>query len=179
MTTPSLPTTPKLAAAVTGTVLNLIYLCSAIFEPYLPATCKSIRNQLDVPFLQIPSEEDVANGWKPTYLKSGHKIGKAAYLFSRIDEKKADEWRDMFGGNQDERKKKQEEEAKVAAKKQAAKDKAKAKKAGKKASGVGVEGSAKGGPEGKTLANGLPQVGEDAAVDKVVDGVAQVTLPTS
>ena len=170
---------PTLAAAVTGTVLNLIYLCSAIFEPYLPATCISIREQLDVPFLHIPSEEDIADGWKPTYLTAGHKIGKAAYLFSRIDEKKADEWRDMFGGNQEERKKKLEEEAKVAAKKQAAKDKAKAKKAEKKAGGAGVEATAKGGAKGKELANGLPQVGEDAAVDKVVDGVAQVTLPTS
>ena len=171
---------PKLAAAVVGTVVNLIYLCSAIFEPYLPATCASIRRQLNAPFLEIPSEDDVANGWKPTYLKSGHKIGSAAYLFSRIDEKKADEWREMFGGNQAERKKKQEEEAKVAAKKLASKEKAKAKKAEKKAdAGKGVEATAQGGEEGKRLANGLPQTGEDAAVDMVVDGVAQVTIPTS
>ena len=75
---------PALAGAVVGTAINLIYLTSAIFEPYLPATCKSVREQLNAPFLQIPSEEDLANGWRPTYIKSGHKIGKAAYLFSRI-----------------------------------------------------------------------------------------------
>jgi methionyl-tRNA synthetase len=171
---------PELAAAVVGTVINLIYLCSAIFEPYLPATCVSIREQLSMPFLQIPSEEDIESGWKPTYIKSGHKIGKAAYLFSKIDEKKADEWREMFGGNQEERKKKLEEEAKVAAKKAANKEKAKAKKKEKKSGASdNVEASAKGGQEGKTLANGVLEAGEDAAVEKVADGVAQVTIPTS
>jgi methionyl-tRNA synthetase len=166
---------PDLAAAVVGTVINLILLCSAVFEPYLPSTCASIRKQLNSDFLQIPSEEDIASGWKPTYLKPGHKIGKAEYLFTKIDEKKADEWREHFGGNQAERAKKAEEEAKKAAKKAAEKEKAKAKKAAKKqAAAGGVEASAKGG-EDKTLANGEP----GDAVDKVVDGVAQVTIPTS
>lgn len=174
---------PALAAAVVGTVINLIYLCSAIFEPYIPATCSSIRKQLNVPFLQIPSEEDVATGWQPIYIKPGHKIGKAEYLFTRIDEKKAEEWKEFFGGNQAERAKKEKEEAELAAKKAAQKEKAKAKKAEKKAAAgksIGnVEQSAKGGEKGKELANGVLEVGDDAAVEKVVDGVAQVTLPTS
>lgn len=171
---------PKLASAVVGTVINLIYLCSAIFEPYLPATCASIREQLAMPFLQIPSEEDIANGWKPTYIKAGHKIGKAAYLFTRIDEKKADEWRDMFGGNQAEREKKKKEEAELAAKKAAQKEKAKARKHAKKETPLGsVEANAKGGEEGKAIANATKEVGEDAAVRNVADGVAQVTIPTS
>ncbi|MBA7489882.1 Methionine--tRNA ligase [subsurface metagenome] len=171
---------PTLAAAVTGTVINLIYLCSAIFEPYIPATAKSIREQVNAPFLQIPSPEDVENGWLPTYIKAGHKIGKAAYLFTRIDEKKADEWRDLFGGNQADREKKRKEEAELAAKKAAQKEKNKAKKKEKKAAGAtGVEGNAKGGQEGKALANDTTEVGEDAAVRNVSDGVAQVTIPTS
>lgn len=171
---------PTLAAAVTGTVINLIYLCSAIFEPYLPATAKSIREQVNAPFLQIPAPEDIEGGWLPTYIKSGHKIGKAAYLFTRIDEKKADEWRDLFGGNQAEREKKKKEEAELAAKKAAQKEKAKAKKKEKKAStATGVEGNAKGGKDGKAIANDTTDVGEDAAVRNVADGVAQVTIPTS
>jgi len=171
---------PALANAVVGTVVNLIYLCSAIFEPYLPATCASIREQLALPFLEIPSEEDIASGWKPTYIKSGHKIGKAAYLFTRIDEKKADEWRDLFGGNQAEREKKKREEAEVAAKKAANKERAKARKQAKKAPvAPGVEGNAKGGEEGKAAANATQEVGEDAAIRNVADGVAQVTIPTS
>lgn len=171
---------PALAAAVTGTVINLIYLCSAIFEPYIPATAKSIREQVDAPFLQIPSLEDIENGWLPKYIKPGHKIGKAAYLFTRIDEKKADEWRDLYGGNQADREKKRKEEAELAAKKAAQKEKAKAKKKEKKgAAATGVEGNAKGGKEGKALANDTTEVGEDAAVRNVSDGVAQVTIPTS
>ena len=178
---------PELAALVTGTVINLIYLCSAIFEPYLPDTCKSIRQQLNVPFMQIPSEADIAdNGWLPTYIKPGHKIGKAEYLFSRIDEKKADEWKALFGGNQEERRKKQEEEAKVAVKKALQKEKAKAKKAEKKGGdkgekktkGAGVEAGAKGGEDRSTVSN-PEKVGEDAAVNDVTDGIKQITIPTS
>lgn len=171
---------PKLAGAVTGTAVNLIYLMSAVFEPYLPGTCKSIREQVNAPFLRIPSEDDVAKGWRPTYLKPGHKIGKAAYLFTRIDEKKADEWREHFGGNQEEREKKRKAEAEAAAKKAAAKEKAKAKKAQKKAAdAAGVEASAKGRADGKALANAATETGEDAGVKGVADGVAQVTIPTS
>ncbi|KAK5074274.1 methionine--tRNA ligase mes1 [Lithohypha guttulata] len=168
---------PELAAAVAATAINLIYLTSAIFEPYLPATSKSIREQLDMPFLRIPSEEDIANGWKPTYIKPGHKIGKAAYLFTRIDEKKADEWRDLFGGNQAEREKKRKAEAEAAAKKAAQKEMVKAKKAQKK--NAGVENSAKGGADGKDMANAATEPGDDAALKGVSDGVAQVTIPTS
>jgi methionyl-tRNA synthetase len=173
---------PTLAAAVVGTVINLIYLCSAVFEPYLPATCASIRKQLNTGFLQIPDEEDIASSWLPTYIKPGHTIGKAEYLFARIDEKKADEWKEYFGGNQADREKKRKDEEEVAAKKLAEKEKTKAKKAAKKAAAAGgesVEKSAKGGTKGMELVNGVPEVGEDAAVDKVADGVAQVTLPTS
>ncbi|KAI9877229.1 MAG: hypothetical protein M1823_007137 [Watsoniomyces obsoletus] len=168
---------PKLSAAVVGTVINLIYLCSAVFEPYLPATCESIRKQLQSPFLNIPSEEDIKPGWLPTYISPGHNLGKAEYLFSRIDEKKAEEWREYFGGNQADRIKKEKEEAEAAAKRAAQKEKAKAKKAEKKAKekdgAGGVERSAKGG-EDMDKANEA-----NGEVKEVVDGVAQVTLPTS
>ena len=171
---------PALAAAVVGTAINLIYLCSAIFEPYLPTTTKSIRTQLKADFLQIPSEEDIENGWLPTYIKPGHKLGTPSYLFTKIEENKAEEWREFFGGSQAEREKKKKEEEAVAAKKAARKEQAKAKKAAQKSGkGETVEHSAKGGKQGKELANGVPEVGEDAAIGKVVDGVAQVTLPTS
>jgi len=157
---------PELAAAVVGSVLNLIHLLSAVFAPYMPTTAKSILEQLDAPLLLIPSLDDLKDGWKPTGLKGGHKIGKAKYLFSRIDSKKADEWRDQFGGSQADRAKKEEEAAKAAAKKAAAKAKKKEKKEKK-----GVEATAKGGVES-------PSADADA-VEKVTDGVAQVTLPTS
>lgn len=163
---------PKRAAAVVGTVLNLIHLLSAIFAPYMPATSKSILEQLDAPVLLIPTPESLKDGWKPNSLKGGHKIGKAQYLFSRIDPKKADEWRELYGGSQAERAKKAEEAAKATAKKAAAK----AKKLEKKAKAKGVEASAKGGAESPSVTTESPH---DEAVDKIVDGVSQVTLPTS
>ncbi|RAL09290.1 methionine--tRNA ligase MES1 [Aspergillus homomorphus CBS 101889] len=172
---------PERAAAVVGTVLNLIHLLASVFAPYLPATSKSINEQLAVPFGLIPALDDLKDGWKPTAVQPGHKIGKAQYLFSRIDPKKADEWRDLFGGSQADRQKKEEEAARVAAKKAAnaaakAKKKEKKAKAAAEAAAAGsaqpVEASAKGGAEKSDSST-------DEAVDKVTDGVAQVTLPTS
>ncbi|KAI9928524.1 hypothetical protein ASPWEDRAFT_180128 [Aspergillus wentii DTO 134E9] len=164
---------PERAAAVVGTVLNLIYLLSSVFAPYLPATSKSIIEQLDAPFAYIPSLEDIKDGWKPIALKAGHKVGKAKYLFSRIDSKKADEWRDMFGGSQAERQKKEEEAAKIAAKKAANKAKKKDKKTKQP---TGVEASAKGGAEATTTTT---EGKNDEAIEKIADGVSQVTIPTS
>lgn len=127
---------PERAASVVGIVINLIYLCSSVFCPYLPDTASSILEQLNAPFMRIPSLEDIEDGWKPTHIKPGHTIGKAKYLFSNIDVKKAEEWRAMFGGTQGERLKKEEEAAKSKAKKMAAKakkDKKKTKKNEQKA----------------------------------------------
>jgi methionyl-tRNA synthetase len=171
---------PERAAAVVGTVINLIYLLASVFEPYLPSTSKSINEQLDAPFAYIPNLEDIKDGWKPVALKPGHKIGKAKYLFSRIDPKKADEWRELFGGTQEERQKKDDDAAKAAAKKAANRAKKKEKRAGKGEGegegAAGVESSAKGGAEQtKTTTEGK----NDEAVEKVADGVAQVTIPTS
>jgi len=118
-------------------------------------------------------------------LKPGHNIGKAQYLFSRIDPKKADMWREQFGGSQADRQKKEEEAAKAAAKK-TAKDAAKAKKKEKRAKeaaaaagadGVApVEATAKGGAEST---DATTEGKNDESVEKVTDGVAQVTIPTS
>ncbi|KAJ5370167.1 Methionine--tRNA ligase cytoplasmic [Penicillium cataractarum] len=166
---------PERAAAVVGSVLNLIHLLASVFAPYMPGTSDSILEQLNAPFLMIPSLEALNDGWKADSLKAGHKIGKAAYLFSRIDPKKADEWREAFGGSQAERAKKAEEAAKLAAKKAAAKAKKKEKKEKGKAPG-GVEATAKGGAEKPSVTTDGPH---DEAVEKIADGVAQVTLPTS
>ncbi|MCJ1259568.1 hypothetical protein MMC24_007407 [Lignoscripta atroalba] len=155
---------PDKAAAVTGIAINLILLCASIFEPYLPATSKSILEQLQAPFLYIPDH------WTADDIKPGHQIGKAKYLFSQIDPKKEDEWRDMFGGTQAERLKKEEDAAKAAAKKAATKAK-KSEKKGKKQEQKSVEATATDGAEPM-------EVGKEA-VDAVTDGVQQVTLPTS
>ncbi|KAL8674247.1 MAG: hypothetical protein Q9168_001314 [Polycauliona sp. 1 TL-2023] len=157
---------PEKAAAVTGIAINLIYLCASVFEPYLPATSRSILEQLQAPFLTIPDE------WTADDIRPGHQIGKAKYLFSQIEPSKEKEWRNQFGGTQAERLKQDEEAAKKAASKAASK----ARKAERKAQEAlqtehkSVEATATGGA--------APIEGQEA-VDAVTDGVQQVTLPTS
>ncbi|MCJ1350938.1 MAG: putative methionine--tRNA ligase, cytoplasmic protein rar1 [Icmadophila ericetorum] len=163
---------PEKAAAVTGIAINLILLCSSVFAPYLPATSRSILEQLQSPFLIIPDH------WTADDIKPGHVIGKAKYLFSNIDPKKEEEWRAMFGGTQAERKRKEEETAKVAAKAAAKKAKKAEKKDKGKKGGEGSEGVGKSVEESAVAGAKGMEPGKEP-VDAVTDGVQQVTLPTS
>jgi methionyl-tRNA synthetase len=86
---------PERAAAVVGYGLNLIYLLSAIAYPFMPAVSVSICQQLNAPLRSIPDT------WMPEDLLPGHTIGKAAYLFTRIDDKKEEEWKAKYGGRQE------------------------------------------------------------------------------
>ncbi|KAM0803266.1 tRNA synthetases class I (M)-domain-containing protein [Usnea florida] len=157
---------PEKAAAVIGLAINIIYLCASVFEPYLPATSKSILEQLNAPFLVIPDH------WTANDINPGHHIGKAEYLFTLIDPNKEDEWRDMYGGTQAERLKKEEETAKKAAAKAAVK----AKKAERKAKKP--ENTQQNIEETATKGAEATGVGKEP-VDAVTDGVQQVTLPSS
>ncbi|KAI0134715.1 methionyl-tRNA synthetase [Xylariales sp. AK1849] len=114
---------PERTKTVIGLALNLCNLLASLSSPYMPSTAKSITEQLNTPLAFIPDtfETDV--------LKPGHKIGKAAYLFTRIDEKKIAEWKEKYGGTQASRA--AEEAAKR--KKQEDKERKKARKAEKKA----------------------------------------------
>ena len=156
---------PDQAAAVAGLAINIIYLCSSLFEPYLPATSKSILEQLDVPFLYIPDH------WQGDEIKPGHQISKAKYLFSQIDPKKEDEWREMYGGTQEIRAKKDEEAARKRAQKQADKLKKAAKKVAK-----AKEGEINGKPvefssvEASAVGGAAPMGDGNEPVDSVTDG---------
>ncbi|KAG6211970.1 putative methionine--tRNA ligase, cytoplasmic protein rar1 [Claviceps purpurea] len=114
---------PERTNTVIGLALNLCHLLASLASPYMPSTSESICKQLNTSLAHIP---DV---WTPEVLKSGHKIGKAAYLFTRIDDKKVTEWKAQFGGSAESRA--AEEAAKK--KKQEEKEKKKAKKAKKAA----------------------------------------------
>ena len=59
----------------------------------MPATSREILDQLNAPARVVP--EALSND-----ILGGHHLGKAAYLFTKIEEKKADEWRVKFGGAQ-------------------------------------------------------------------------------
>ncbi|KAK6604793.1 methionyl-tRNA synthetase [Botrytis cinerea] len=98
---------PERTHTVIGLALNLAYLIASITSPSCPQ--------------------------HPTVLKSGHKIGKPAYLFTRIDEKKADEWRKQYGGTQASRLAEEEAQAKKKADKARDKERKKAKKEAERA----------------------------------------------
>lgn len=84
---------PEVADAVVGVGLNLIYLVSAVISPFMPETRNQISETLAAPPLSITDKFELV-------LEPGHNIGKAQYLFKRIDEKKIDEWKALYGGKQ-------------------------------------------------------------------------------
>lgn len=109
---------PAQCAAVIGVALNLIYILSAVMSPFIPTACESMVQQLEAPLRKIPDEFDLA-------IEGGHNIGKAQYLFSRIDDKMIDEWKAKYGsgsGANDEAKDKKKKNKK---KKSSAKEPAK------------------------------------------------------
>jgi methionyl-tRNA synthetase len=116
---------PVRTHTVIGLCLNLAYLIASIASPYMPSTATSIVEQLNAPLLSIPDK------WTPDALSGGHKIGKAAYLFTKIDESKEAEWRERYGGTQASRQAEAEAKAKKAADKVREKERKKAKKAAK------------------------------------------------
>ncbi|KAM9910153.1 hypothetical protein OXX69_004758 [Metschnikowia pulcherrima] len=84
---------PDVSDGVVGVGLNLIYLVSAVISPFMPGTRDQICEILNAPALSITDKFELV-------LESGHNIGKAQYLFKRIDEKKIDEWKALYGGKQ-------------------------------------------------------------------------------
>lgn len=84
---------PKHADAVVGCGLNLIYTLASTIAPYMPETSEKIYEILNVPALKISTEFNLN-------LKPSHNINDAQYLFTRIDEKNVNLWREKFGGKQ-------------------------------------------------------------------------------
>ncbi|PVU89938.1 hypothetical protein BB561_005107 [Smittium simulii] len=73
--------------------LNLIYLLSAVFSPFMPSSSSSICEQLNAPNRLIPDTFTLD-------LLPGHIIGSPKHLFTMIDESMADVWRRTYGGSQ-------------------------------------------------------------------------------
>lgn len=129
----SLAAHPERTRTVVGLALNLCHLLASLAAPYMPSTARSIIEQLNVP--EVASIQDT---WNTSALAPGHKIGKAAYLFSRIDEKKIAEWKERYGGTQASR---AAEEA-ARRKKAEEKERKKQRKAAKAAEALAAEGKA-------------------------------------
>jgi methionyl-tRNA synthetase len=112
---------PARTHAIAGLALNLAYLLASLASPFMPSTAESIVQQLNAPLAPIPDK------WSPSALKSGHKIGKAAYLFTRIPEEKEEQWRNKYGGTQAQRQEEEAAKAKKAADRARDKERKKAK----------------------------------------------------
>lgn len=74
--------------------LNLIHLLAALLQPFLPDTAESIARQLCVePVFAIPDSFDC------DFIRPGHQLGEAEHLFTRIDPKRAEDWKAQYGGS--------------------------------------------------------------------------------
>jgi methionyl-tRNA synthetase len=77
---------------VVAVAANLCYLLSALIYPYMPSTSEGILRQLNLPLRKI------TDSWSAKDIKAGLKIGKAEYLFKRIEDAKVEECRRLYSG---------------------------------------------------------------------------------
>lgn len=97
-----LASNPQRCAQVISRAINLIWVLSAMVAPFMPATEQSILKQLNAPARTVPDVEvseggaGVASGFGIDILE-GHVLGQPEYLFTKIDEGKAEVWRTRFG----------------------------------------------------------------------------------
>eukprot|EP00834_Sanchytrium_tribonematis_P005252 NODE_305_length_10201_cov_0.856464.p4 type:complete len:332 gc:universal NODE_305_length_10201_cov_0.856464:7142-6147(-) len=85
---------------VVGMALNLIHLLASLVQPFMPTSSQNILNQLQMPLKPLNNSSFIVE------IKGGHNLGKPGYLFSRIDSKKAEEFKIKFGGKKEEKVKK-------------------------------------------------------------------------
>ena len=81
---------PKRLAQVISRSVNLIYLLSVLVFPFMPSTSEAILKQLNAPARTVPEAFGID-------ILAGHHIGPVDYLFSKIEESKAEEWKARFG----------------------------------------------------------------------------------
>ena len=136
---------PARTHTVIGLGLNLCHLLASLCSPFMPSTGDAIVKMLNTEKAFIPDT------WAPEAIKSGHKIGKATYLFSRIDDKKIEEWKDKFGGTSEAK------QAEEAAKRKKAEDKER-KKARKAAKAAEAAQAALGDKAGEAVAKAAETV---------------------
>ena len=86
---------PDRCAEVILHAINLIYLLSVIFHPFMPTTSDQILRQLDAPARSLPTQFGID-------ILPGHTIGKAEHLFKKIDNvdgAQEKQWQKRFGGD--------------------------------------------------------------------------------
>ncbi|XP_055385323.1 methionine--tRNA ligase, cytoplasmic [Condylostylus longicornis] len=84
------------AATIIGICCNLSATLGALLFPYMPNTARTIFDQLNVKQWHIEPDSPVQR----MILRPGHKIGKPAPLFAKIEQTRIDELKKKFGGVQ-------------------------------------------------------------------------------
>lgn len=86
---------PERCAQVLLNAINLIYLLSVVFHPFMPTTSTDILRQLNAPARSLPGHFSID-------ILPGHKLGKAEHLFKKIenvDGAQEKKWQKRFGGD--------------------------------------------------------------------------------
>ncbi|KAL7423072.1 methionine--tRNA ligase mes1 [Cryptotrichosporon argae] len=86
---------PERCATVLLNAINLIYILSAVFHPFMPSASADMLVQLNAPARSLPTRFSID-------ILPGHKVGTAAHLFKRIDNtdgKQERAWQKQFGGD--------------------------------------------------------------------------------
>jgi methionyl-tRNA synthetase len=162
---------PTRTHTILGLALNLAYLLASLSAPYMPSTATSIVEQLNAPLGQIPDK------WSVDALAGGHKIGKAAYLFTNIKPEMEEEWRHKYGGTQASRKAEEEAKLKKAADKARDKERKKAKKAAARIGGESSGDAANQTAETGSGAGAKTSKGADASAAPGGGPNGQVEIP--
>ncbi|GJQ65974.1 hypothetical protein Trydic_g4068 [Trypoxylus dichotomus] len=85
------------AATIIGICCNVTYLLATLLYPYMPEASRAIKDQLNVDKLSVidPGNPVIIN-----LLQPGHKIGKPAPLFTKIEQDRLEELKKRFAGKQ-------------------------------------------------------------------------------
>jgi methionyl-tRNA synthetase len=86
---------PERCAEVLLNAVNLIYLLSVLFHPFMPTTSNDILRQLNAPARALPTRFAID-------ILPGHVLGKAEHLFKKIENQNGEQekkWQKRFGGD--------------------------------------------------------------------------------
>ncbi|CAD7013931.1 unnamed protein product [Ceratitis capitata] len=85
------------AATIIGVCANIAALLADLMLPYMPTIARTLFAQLNTKQTQLNPDKPFINIFLPT----GHKIGKPAPLFTKLEQSFIDELKKKFGGVQD------------------------------------------------------------------------------
>lgn len=86
----------KRAGTVIAVSCNISYLLAILFFPFIPTTSRILLTQLNASITTINADKPQIQ----LYLQAGHKIGKPAPLFAKIEQARVDELKKKYAGVQ-------------------------------------------------------------------------------